>query len=766
MKGRDVAGILARILTLEHAPLLFGRDPSAALVAFDLAEGGRAIRLYRRAGAATVTETVPFSPFMLLADRELVKNAPGLLEVDALEGPGALRWRARFGSWAEALGARDRCREQSGHLWNAPGAPYLFLGDSIHQYLLQSGRTSFGGLVFGDLRRLALDIEVMTTEGHEFPSPARPGDRIIAIALADTAGFRHVVRGDRLDERALLEECSRIIRERDPDVIEGHNIFRFDLEYLEARARLHRVTLGWGRGGESLRSRVARLQIAERTIGYRRYEIAGRHVIDTWILAQLHDAGTRDLPGFGLKDLARHFGVAAEERTYVDASQITRLFSEAPETLMAYAADDAVETLAIGAILAPPYFAQAQTVPFDYQSCTLRGAAAKIDALVLREYLARGQAVPLPGPVGPVGGGYTAICQEGVARPVLHVDVTSLYPSLMLVKTIAPASDTLGVFPELLQHLRDFRVRAKRLAREAREPAERAHLGALQQSFKILINAFYGYLAFSGGHWNDFDAADRVTAEGRAIVTAILGALEKLGAVPVEADTDGVYFVPPPDHGTADDERLLERLTAGLPAGIQLELDGRYAAMFSYKMKTYALLDERGRLSLKGSAFRSRGLEPFQRQIISEIVRYLVHGRRTEMRSIIDRWLGDFAAHRVELRAFARTETLQDSIDAYREKVRTGLRAASAAYELASASGRAMQPGDQVSYYVVGRGANVTVNEYAKLAALWDPTRPDENVEYYQAKVLEIWDRFRAFAELDGLRPPPPEPESAQLSLF
>jgi len=755
------------VLTIEHASLLFGRDPSPGLVAFDLAEGGRAIRLYRRSGAGTLTETAPFSPFLLLADPDLVKGAPGLLDVDALEGPGALRWRARFGSWADALGARDRCRDQSGQLWNVPGAPYLFLADSVHQYLLQAGRTSFGGLVFTDLRRLALDIEVMTTEGHEFPSAARPGDRIIAVALADTTGFRHVVRGDRLDERSLLEECSRIIRERDPDVIEGHNIFRFDLEYLEARARLHRVVLTWGRGGESLRSRVTRLQIAERTIGYRRYEVAGRHVIDTWILAQLHDAGTRDLPGFGLKDLARHFGVAAADRTYIDASQITREFSETPERLMAYAGDDAVETLAIASILAPPYFAQAQTVPFDYQSCTLRGAAAKIDALVLREYLARGQAVPLPGPVGPVGGGYTAICQEGVARPVLHVDVTSLYPSLMLAKAIAPASDTLGVFPELLQHLRDFRVRAKRLAREAREPAERAHLGALQQSFKILINAFYGYLAFSGGHWNDFDAADRVTAEGRAVVTAILAALEKLGAVPVEADTDGVYFVPPPGHSTADDEILLERLTEGLPSGIQLELDGRYAAMFSYKMKTYALLDERGRLSLKGSAFRSRGLEPFQRQIIGEIVRCLVHGRRTETRAVIDRWLGDFAAHRVELRAFARTETLQESIEAYREKIRIGARSASAAYELAGASGRAVQPGDQISYYVAGRGPNVTVNEYAKLASLWDAARPDENVEYYQAKVLEIWDRFRAFADLEGLRPPAAETESsAQLSLF
>src|SRR5262249_59091667 len=131
----------------------------------------------------------------------------------------------------------------------------------------------------------------------------------------------------------------------------------------------------------------------------------------------------------------------------------------------------------------------------------------------------------------------------GVGRPVVHVAFPSLSPSLMLARSIAPASDALGVFPELLQHLRDFRVRAKRLTREAREPAKRAHLGALQQSFKILINAFYGYLAFSGGHWNDFDAADRVTTEGRSVVLAVLAALEALGAIPVEADTAGVYFV-------------------------------------------------------------------------------------------------------------------------------------------------------------------------------------------------------------------------------
>src|SRR5207245_9512944 len=100
---------------------------------------------------------------------------------------------------------------------------------------------------------------------------------------------------------------------------------------------------------------------------------------------------------------------------------------------------------------------------------------------------------------------------------------------------------------------------------EARSP------GSAPAVVQDLINAFYGYLAFSGGHWNDFDAADRVTAEGRAVVTAILAALEKLGAVPVEADTDGVYFVPPPGHSPDDAEPLLELLTVGMPAGIHRE---------------------------------------------------------------------------------------------------------------------------------------------------------------------------------------------------
>jgi DNA polymerase elongation subunit (family B) len=154
--------------------------------------------------------------------------------------------------------------------------------------------------------------------------------------------------------------------------------------------------------------------------------------------------------------------------------------------------------------------------------------------------------------------------------------------------------------------------------------------------------------------------------------------------------------------------------------------------------------------------------------MIDEIVRLVLGDRAVDAKRVVDRWIDDFAAHRVSPKLFARTETLQDTLETYRAKLDAGERAVSAAYELALASGRAWEPGDQLSYYVAGRGARVAVNERAKLASEWDAARPDENVEYYQAKVLEIWERLRPFAENPALRPyveDPPEIDP-QLTLF
>src|SRR5205823_7528804 len=108
-----------------------------------------------------------------------------------------------------------------------------------------------------------------------------------------------------------------------------------------------------------------------------------------------------------------------------------------------------------------------------------------------------------------------------------------------------PASDRLQIFRHLLTDLRTFRLEAKAKMRAEKNPTRQHHLQALQNTFKILINSFYGYLGFAQGNFADFDAAARVTQIGRDLLKKMIEWLNAHGAQVIEVDTDGIYFVPP-----------------------------------------------------------------------------------------------------------------------------------------------------------------------------------------------------------------------------
>ena len=57
-------------------------------------------------------------------------------------------------------------------------------------------------------------------------------------------------------------------------------------------------------------------------------------------------------------------------------------------------------------------------------------------------------------------------------------------------------------------------------------------------------------------------------------------------------------------------------------------------------------------------------------------------------------------------------------------------------------SGRDFQAGDQISYYVTGTKKSVAIHESAKLVSEWDPSRRDENVPFYLAKLDALIGKF------------------------
>ncbi len=731
-------------MEFEKNTLLFGADPTPRIVAIELGETGTVKVFRREIDGSTVADVEPFHPFVW-ADSDVVDLG---IESEKLQSDLKYGWLITVDSWKELIALRNGLK--------SAGRDFFAFTDPVQHYLTATGRTLFKDLPFEELKRMQL--EVLAVAGGSDPGN---NDHIMSIALSDSAGWEELIVVDpnniEESERGALKRLTSLVKERDPDVIEGHNLFRFDLPYLVGRAKTLKTKLDWGRSDGFLRSRPSRLQIAEKTIDYPKFTIGGRHFVDTFLLAQFYDVGMRSLAGFERTDVARHFDLCDGEQTSALAGkELQRAYLNDSNMFRRRALCGVRETRALSDLLSPSYFIQAQIFPYNYQDVIVRGNATRINALFLREYFRQRHSIPELPMVRAFEGGYTDIFFTGVARNVWHCDIASLYPSVMLQFDCFPVTDQLGIFRHLLTDLRTFRLEAKAEMRAEKDSTKQHHLQALQNTFKILLNSFYGYLGFAQGHFADFDAAARVTQIGRDLLKKMIEWLNAHGAQVIEVDTDGIYFVPPVDAtprrvgngeptlrgaaSTVDD--LQKDLAQELPPGIDVEIDEQFEAMFSYKAKNYALLTKNGDVIIKGGALKSRGLEKFQRVFLEEMIRLIMQGKPEAVLDLRNEFEQKIRNREWKIDMLMKTDTLQDSLDKYRAKIAGSARNRAAAYELALASGRNYKPGDQISYYIKATPKKVAAYEAARLASEFDPENRDENIDYYVAKLDDLVKKF------------------------
>ena len=345
-----------------------------------------------------------------------------------------------------------------------------------------------------------------------------------------------------------------------------------------------------------------------------------------------HDFATRDLPGHGLKAVARHLGLAGPHREQIRGDQIHDVYRRDPDRVRRYATADVCEVAGLARMFGGAAFALARMAPRRYERLADAGpATGVIDPLLVRAYLRSGMALPAfqPGRDTPHSGAALYLFASGVAHRVVKADVASLYPSLMRAFRIGPARDHLGAMLALVERLVERRLHEKASARKApKGSAERYTHEATSAAMKLVVNSAYGYLAAGGGltRFADVDAANEVTRRGRETLSLMCRALAARGVTLLEADTDGVYFAVPEKWGEADERRVVAQVGALLPPLVQLEFEGRYAAMLSHEPKNYALLSYEGQLVLRGVAFRSSRAEPFGEAFLRRSIERLLKG--------------------------------------------------------------------------------------------------------------------------------------------
>ncbi len=616
--------------------MLFGSDETQNIVAVHT-EGDRAY-IYTRTDTQVETTEDDFTPWLLAT----AQNASVGGNWEELEGDG-FKWLALFGDFAELTEARDYLRGQQNEV-------FAFQSPAQH-YLALTGKTLFRGMALEDIVRMQIDIETTS-----FKSDHRKA-RILCAAITDNRGFEAVIDGD---EKSLIEELIHIVESRDPDVIEGHNIYNFDLPYIAGRAKAHGVLCTLGRGGrEIFFGAKMRCAVGYYTIPFTWCYIPGRHIIDTLFAVHRYDLPRGELPSHGLKAAAKFYGITEDDREIVPGDQIAAEWEINPERVKKYNLQDSLETRSLAEIVTPVEFYVAQMVPDNYQRAAVSGNGEKINSLFVRAYLAARHAIPKQDEPKELPGGYTEVLETGVITRVVKCDVESLYPSIMLANSLKPAKDELDIFLAGLQELKNRRFEAKERAQKS-TGKERGYWDGVQAAFKIIINSFYGYLA-GPFNFNDYEAAREVTSTGRKIVKDIVKELERDGCLVIEVDTDGVYFQPPEGIDSFEKEvEYIKKIGNTLPAGINLAHDGRYASMISLKKKNYILLDYDGEMIFKGSAMRSRADEKFGLFFIRKTAELLLKGKREEVRGLYDGMCDKIVAGELGVEEFSRRERITE----------------------------------------------------------------------------------------------------------
>lgn len=703
---------------------LFGRDMTPNLVAIepDYNEG---VWIYRRDGGNVTRERAPYRPWILLTEKPTAELSGA--EYTELEGDG-YKILAEFPS--QNLYQQARFVVRDNHLSN------LTYPGGAKMALIRSGKTLFKSMTFEDIVRLQFDIE---TTGL---NPEADDARLLLIAVSDNRGLVELIEGD---ETEILERFAALVRQRDPDVMEGHNVFGFDFPYIMKRAEKCGVRLQIGRdGGEPRPGQERNYAIAAggNSRPFTPVYVHGRHVLDTYLIVQRFDWAKQALTSYGLKECARVFGFAEKDRVELPRAEMETLYRDDPELVRLYARQDVIETQKLAELITPVEFYQAQMIPDSYGQVATTGNGEKINSIFVRAYLAADHAVSRMQAARPYVGGFAEVRKVGVMDRVVKADVESLYPSLMLANNIAPSGDTLGIFIPCLRELTQRRIDAKRKAAEGereqggegtgnREQEDRKKRDAasthhshywdgLQGSYKVLINSFYGYL---GGpfSFNDFDAAEQVTEAGRALVQEIAQNIVNLDGDVIEIDTDGVYFTPPKDVLEEPAERAyVEKIGANLPDGIRLAFDGRFKAMLSLKTKNYVLVTYDDRKIFKGASLRSRADERYGRKFLAHAVDCLLahdlEGIGTEYAATIARLL----KHEVPIDELARRERITENTFHSTQKQR------------AAKVAEGVAVGEHLLVYERSDGTLGKKEDYAN----------DENVKHYMDKLYKFAKRL------------------------
>jgi DNA polymerase delta subunit 1 len=511
------------------------------------------------------------------------------------------------------------------------------------------------------LRVASLDIESYSESGA-FPNAFKEKDTCFQVAVT-TKAFGNKEYLDRKcfcvkttngsdcesfdTEREMLERLGRYLRELDPDIVTGWNIFGFDLEYLYTRA----VVTGagpdahmWGRL-RGIPNELVVKHLASNALGsndLKMVPMLGRYVFDMFQdIKREHK-----LESYSLNNVSKEF--LKDQKIDMPVKEMFSRFRDGDPVLLGEVADYCIKDTELPHRIAHKLcmiqnlieMAKATWVPLAYLS--ERGQQIKVFSQMARKARELGFMIPTMYSKATSDEKYQGAtvldAQTGAYYgPITALDFASLYPSIMRAHNLCYSSLVLdpkygnvpgveyeqygpyrfaqgvpSLLPSILNELAAFRKKAKKLMAAAEGTPMEAVYNGQQLAYKISMNSIYGFTGATKGMLPCVAIASTVTMRGRQMIEETKNYVEEhfpgakvrygdTDSVMVEFDVQGRKGQEAIDYSWAQGELASEQCSKLFKAPNDLELEKVYCPYFLYSKKRYAAKMYEGKSNKDGT---------------------------------------------------------------------------------------------------------------------------------------------------------------------
>lgn len=477
--------------------LIYGKDQTSRVVSIE-PDDSKATLFIENEDGTIETKEVENSHYILFTGQ----HSPKFKRLSGNQPFRYLYETDTRAKWAEILSASYK-RNYEFHV----------IRDPKEALMVKDGYTHFKGMKVSDVSVLSFDIETVGLSINN-------SSRVLLISNTYRKLGQITRRLFSIDEfksqTEMMTAWADWVREMNPSIVLGHNIFGFDLPYMSHCVNQSSIKLGRDGSGIKFADRGSQFRKdGSQTYDYVNALIYGREVIDTMFLAMKFDIA-RNYESYGLKAIIKHEGLERKGRDHYDASKIRDNWNDPVERekIKKYAIDDADDALKLFDLMIPSLFYYTQSVPRSLQSVVNSATGSQINSLMVRAYLQQGHSIAR-GSAAVEYEGAISFGVPGIHKNVLRFDVASLYPSVIRqYKIHSQEKDPQQLFLKMVDFFTEERLKNKKLGKETGD----RYYKDLEQSQKIMINSAYGFLGAGKLNYNYPEGAAEVTRHGRRIL--------------------------------------------------------------------------------------------------------------------------------------------------------------------------------------------------------------------------------------------------------